>query len=82
FLLNKYFNFRKTVTHILRQYVRFFLVSIAGFSVKWYISVYLFETNPFFHKYYLFAAFIGIMGGLAINFAGSKLVVFRYRVTE
>jgi len=82
FLLNKYFNFRKTVTHILRQYVRFFLVSIAGFSVKWYISVYLFETNPFFRKYYLFAAFIGIMGGLAINFAGSKLVVFRYRVTE
>jgi len=47
-----------------------------------YITVYLFEINPFFRKYYLFAAFIGIMGWLAINFAGSKLVVFRYRVTE
>lgn len=82
FLLNRYFNFRKTATHILRQYTRFFIVSIAGFSVKWYISVYLFETNPFFRRYYLLAAFIGIMGGLVINFAGSKLFVFRKGVNE
>ncbi|HPS56737.1 MAG TPA: glycosyltransferase family 2 protein [Spirochaetota bacterium] len=82
FLLNRYFNFRKTATHILRQYSRFFIVSIAGFSVKWYISVYLFETNPFFKQYYLLAAFIGIMGGLTINFAGSKLFVFRHGVND
>lgn len=79
FLLNRYLNFRRTAAHILRQYFTFFIVSIAGFSVKWYISVYLFETNPFFRQYYLIAAFIGIMGGLAINFAGSKLLVFRHK---
>ncbi len=76
FLLNRYMNFQKTAVHILRQYIRFFIVSIAGFCVKWYISVYLFETNPFFRKYYLVAALIGIMGGLVINFTGSKLFVF------
>lgn len=82
FILNRTFNFRRTATHILRQYAGFFIVSIAGFSVKWYISVYLFETNPFFRQYYLMAALIGIMGGLVINFAGSKLIVFRHKVNE
>lgn len=82
FLLNRFFNFRRTSTHIVRQYARFFIVSIAGFMVKWYISVYLFETNPFFRKYYLIAAFLGIMGGLVINFTGSKLFVFRNTADE
>lgn len=82
FLLNRYMNFRRTGAHILQQYVRFFVVSIAGFTVKWLISVHLFETNPFFHRYYLLAAFMGIMGGLVINFAGSKLLVFRFKGEE
>ena len=62
----------------MHQYAKFFAVSVSGFIVKWLISVYLFDTNPFFKKYYLIAAFLGIMGGLFINFAGSKLFVFRH----
>ena len=77
FLLNRYFNFMRTPLNIIRQYVRFFTVSIAGFAIKWFISVHLFETNPFFHRYYLLAAFLGIMGGLVVNFTGSKLLVFK-----
>lgn len=82
FLLNRYLNFRRTGAHIMHQYVKFFAVSMAGFTVKWFISVYLFDTNPFFKQYYLIAAFIGIMGGLVINFAGSKLFVFRHKESE
>ena len=78
FLLNRYLNFRRTGAHIMHQYAKFFAVSVSGFIVKWLISVYLFDTNPFFKKYYLIAAFLGIMGGLFINFAGSKLFVFRH----
>lgn len=77
FLLNRHLNFQKNAADILRQYARFFIVSIAGFFVKWNISVYLFETHAFFRRYYLAAALIGIMGGLVINFTGSKMWVFR-----
>ncbi len=77
FLLNRKFNFPKSGHGLIRQYVRFFAVSIAGFALNWSISVYLYDTRIFFHKNYLLAAFLGIVGGLAINFLGSKFFVFR-----
>ncbi len=77
FMLNRKFNFPKTGHGLMRQYIRFFAVSLAGFAVNWTISVHLYDTKDFFHRYYLVAAFLGIIGGLLINFIGSKFFVFR-----
>ncbi len=77
FMLNRKFNFPKTGHGLMRQYLKFFAVSLAGFALNWTISVYLYDTRDFFHRYYLIAAFLGIVGGLLINFLGSKFFVFR-----
>jgi len=77
FLLNRKFNFPKTGHGLMQQYIRFFAVSLAGFALNWTILVYLYDTEPFFHRNYLLAAFLGIVGGLAVNFLGSKFFVFR-----
>jgi dolichol-phosphate mannosyltransferase len=77
FMLNRKFNFPKNGHGIIKQYIRFFIVSLTGFAVNWTISVYLYETRPFFNKYYLLAAFLGILGGLSVNFLGSKFYVFK-----
>ena len=78
---NFYLNRKYTFPHaerssMRRQYASFFAVCIVGFSVNWVISVYLYEHMTFFHRYYLIAAFFGILGGFLINFCGSKLFVF------
>jgi len=77
FLLNRKYNFPKNGHGIVKQYISFFIVSLLGFSVNWTISVYLYETSKFFNRYYLLAAFLGIIGGLFINFFGSKFFVFK-----
>ena len=78
FLLNRKYTFPHAGNgNIVKQYVSFFAVCCVGFLFNWIISVRLFETVPFFHRFYLFAAFVGILGGLLINFTGSKLFVFR-----
>ena len=77
FFLNRKFTFPATDTTMMYQYVKFFAVSCVGFAVNWSISVYLYDTSPFFHGYYLLAAFLGILGGLLINFTGSKFIVFK-----
>lgn len=82
FMLNRKFNFPKSGHGLINQYIRFFAVSLAGFALNWTISVYLYDTKEFFHRYYLLAAFLGIVGGLAVNFLGSKFFVFRKKREE
>jgi len=78
FLLNRKFTFPHGKDgSMAKQYVAFFAVCLMGFAVNWFISVYLYENIPFFNRLYLMAAFMGILGGLLINFLGSKFLVFR-----
>ncbi len=78
FFLNRRFTFNESKNNNMAiQYLLFFLVAISAFSINWFISVYLFEHVPFFNRYYLFAAFLGSVGGLVINFTGSKFIVFK-----
>jgi len=80
FLLNRRFTFPDSRGgNIIRQYAGFFSVCLVGFGVNWIISVYLYEHLPFFNRYYLVAAFAGILGGLVVNFFGSKFIVFKSR---
>jgi dolichol-phosphate mannosyltransferase len=83
FLLNRKFTFPEAGQgNIHRQYLSFFIVSLLGFIVNFSISVYLHEHIAFFNKYYLLAAFMGILGGTLINFSGSKLFVFKNGKSE
>lgn len=83
FLLNRKFTFPEAGQgNIHRQYLSFFIVSLLGFIVNFSISVYLHEHIAFFNKYYLLAAFMGILGGTLINFSGSKLFVFKHGKSE
>lgn len=78
FLLNRAFTFQsRSRTNLYRQYFSFLAICLLGFLFNWTISVYLFEHSSFFQDHYLVSAFIGILGGLIINFSGSKLLVFR-----
>lgn len=80
FLLNRRFTFpdgrKKSMAW---QYAAFLVTSMLGFCVNWLISVYLVENIAYFGRgyFYLLAAFIGILGGMVINFIGSRYVVFR-----
>ncbi len=83
FILNRTFTFPKSrQLHSAVQYALFIVVGGAGFAVNWFIAVYLYENNPFFHEHYLLATFLGILGGMTINFTGSKLLVFRKGTTS
>lgn len=77
FFLNRKFTFQKKDGNIAFQYIKFFIVAVIAFSVNWFMSVYLYENLAFFNKYYLLAAFMGILCGLTINFFGSKIIVFK-----
>lgn len=59
------------------KYVFFFSTALLAFGLNWLISVYLYENCDFFNRFYLFAVFIGIMGGLLTIFSGSKLIEFK-----
>lgn len=77
FLLNRTFTFphgrRKRV---FPQYAAFIAVSVTGFFINWLVSVSLHESAAFFNTHYLAAAFAGVVSGMAINFTGSKFLVF------
>jgi dolichol-phosphate mannosyltransferase len=78
FFLNRKYTFpHASGGNPVRQYISFFAVCLVGFAANWFISVYLYEHMAFFHRYYLVAAFIGILGGMVINFLGSKFIAFR-----
>ncbi len=78
FLLNRKYTFGDRQNGgVTRQYLLFFVVCTLGFLVNWFISVALFERTASFHEHYLVAAFLGTMGGLTINFTGSKYIAFR-----
>lgn len=78
FLLNRRFTFATTrEDNIAKQYMSFFVISILGFSVNWLISVYLYHTLPFFNSHYLIASFLGVIGGLTVNFTGNKFITFK-----
>ena len=80
FMMNRTFTFPDADEgNAYRQYVSFFAVCLCGFAVNWLLSVYLVENVTLFMGgyFYLLAAFIGILGGLVVNFTGSKFLVFR-----
>lgn len=78
FFLNRKYTFpHASGGNPVRQYISFFGVCLVGFAANWFISVYLYEHMAFFHRFYLVAAFIGILGGMVINFVGSKFIAFR-----
>lgn len=78
FFLNRRFTFANArAGNMGWQYASFVIVCIVGFLVNWLISVRLYHTVPFFASHYLIASFAGILGGLTVNFLGSKFVAFR-----
>jgi len=78
FLLNRRFTFANAREGSLaKQYISFFVICILGFFVNWLISVYLYYNLPFFYSHYLIASFLGVLGGLTVNFTGSKFIVFK-----
>jgi dolichol-phosphate mannosyltransferase len=78
FLLNRRFTFANAREgNLAKQYIRFFVICILGFFVNWLISVYLYYNLPFFYSHYLIASFLGVLGGLTVNFTGSKFIVFK-----
>ncbi len=78
FFLNRRFTFSlANKGNLFRQYTTFIAVCIVGFILNWSISVYLFEHMSFFNTHYLISAFMGILGGLLVNFLGSKLLAFK-----
>lgn len=77
FILNRRFTFANAREgNIAKQYVSFFVISIIGFSINWTISVCLYNNVPFFNTHYLLASFLGIIGGLTVNFLGNKFFTF------
>lgn len=79
FFLNYRFTFKnmKKEKKLYIRYAEFITVCTIGFALNWFISVSLYQNYPFFEKYYLLAATIGIIGGTFINFTGSKFIVFK-----
>jgi dolichol-phosphate mannosyltransferase len=78
FFMNRRFNFSNARGgNLFKQYLTFFIVCLFGFAINWSITVYLFENTFFFNTHYLFSAFIGIIGGLMVNFLGSKFLAFK-----
>lgn len=78
FLLNRRFTFANAKEgRLAKQYLSFFAICILGFFVNWLISVYLYYHLSFFNSHYLIASFLGVLGGLTVNFAGSKYIVFK-----
>jgi dolichol-phosphate mannosyltransferase len=78
FFINRRFTFSQARKgNLFRQYSTFFGVCILGFAINWSISVYLFEHLSFYKSHYLLSAFMGIMGGLIVNFLGSKFLAFK-----
>lgn len=80
FILNKFFTFQDSIaSNIIVQYIKFAAVCLTGFSINMLVSLSLYNYVDYFKNYYLLTSFIGIICGVIINFAGSKMLVFRER---
>ncbi len=62
---------------LLYQYSMFCGACLIGGVVSWAISVGLWKYAPFFTRYPLVAAIIGILAGMVFNFVASNRLVFR-----
>ena len=77
YIINKSWTFRTTDGEGHRKfiyYLRFVAVSLAGLSVNLGVLFVLVDTFGF--KYVFIAQFMGILGGMMINFTGSVFFVF------
>jgi len=63
--------------NVLRQHALFCGACLIGATVSWATSVGLWHLVPFFVKYPIAAALIGIMAGTLFNFVASSRLVFR-----
>ena len=78
FLINRKFTFvQVNNANFYKQYIMFLIMSCVAFIINWSISVYLYEHISFFSIHYLAASLMGIIGGLCVNFTGSKFYIFK-----
>jgi dolichol-phosphate mannosyltransferase len=78
FYWNRRWTFFESRQHsVLRQYVLFCGACLIGAVVSWATSVGLWHLVPFFTKYPVVAAIIGIVAGTLFNFVASSRLVFR-----
>lgn len=77
FYWNRRWTFFESRQHsILRQYLLFCGACLIGAVVSWGTSVGLWHLVPFFTKYPIVAAIIGIIAGTLFNFVASSRLVF------
>jgi dolichol-phosphate mannosyltransferase len=78
YFLNKYITFYKAKkVNIILQYIKFFLVCLAGLLINMYVSLSLYNHAIYFKRHYLLTSLIGIICGVIINYFGSRSLVFR-----
>lgn len=63
----------------LRQYVMFCASCMVGAAVNWSVSVGLAAFSPYFERWAVFAAFLGVVAGTGFNYLLSSRVVFVVR---
>lgn len=81
FLLNRYLTFSYSRNdEILSQYLRFCATCSLGGVISWSVRVGLPHLVPFFERFLLLAALLGIVAGTASNFLISRYWVFTRRV--
>ena len=75
---NRRWTFFESRQHsVLRQYILFCGACLIGAVVSWATSIGLWHLVPFFTKYPVVAAIIGIVVGTLFNFVASSRLVFR-----
>ena len=78
FVLNRSFTFQNVSEAAwLKQYGQFCLSCLLGGLLNWTTSVVLTSTSPFFEKYALAAAAIGVATGFGLNYVLASEWVFR-----
>ena len=62
-----------------RQWLKFVVVSVAGFAINWGAYAALTSGLDWFDQHRLLALLLGVLAGTAWNFIGSDLLVFRHK---
>jgi dolichol-phosphate mannosyltransferase len=80
FLLNDRFTFRSHERSgrppAATRYLRFVGSCAVGLLVNWSTATALYATVPLFQRYYVAAAFCGVVAGTSFNFLGSRAYAF------